>query len=332
MMTRPHPPTEATIPAPHGPQPGPTSDTIVEARALRKVYGATVAVDNVSFGVRRGEIFGILGPNGAGKSTVLELLEGLRDPDGGAAIIDGRDVRREWRAVHARIGVQLQSTALFADLSLADNLRLLAALYRRSVPVADLLGWVDLADRADARLGTLSGGQQQRLSLAAALVNDPVVVFLDEPTTGLDPQARRSLWATIRELRERGKTIVLTTHYMEEAETLCDRIAIMEDGRIVAIDTPAGLIARHGSGLTIRCGFAGPVARADLATLPGIGTVSGPDGVDGRYTFEVGDLERGLVALLHFAERHAAPVTDLQMRQPGLEEVFLSLTGRELRD
>ena len=332
MLTRPQSTPKVTIPALEGAQAEPVRDTIVEARDLRKVYGAKVAVDGVSFGVRRGEIFGILGPNGAGKSTTLELLEGLRDPDGGASIIDGLDVRRSKRAVHARIGVQLQSTALFEDLSLVDNLRLLAALYRRSVPIAELLGWVNLADRAGARLGTLSGGQQQRLSLAAALVNDPVVVFLDEPTTGLDPQARRSLWATIRELRERGKTIVLTTHYMEEAETLCDRIAIMEGGRIVAIDTPAGLIARHGGGLTIRCGFAGPVARADLVTLSGLGAVSGPDGVDGRYTFEVGDLERGLFALLHFAERHAAPVTDLRVRQPGLEEVFLSLTGHELRD
>jgi ABC-2 type transport system ATP-binding protein len=332
MLPRTDPPTETTTPTLQGPEGGPTSDTIVEARALRKVYGTKVAVDDVSFGVRRGEIFGILGPNGAGKSTTLELLEGLRDPDGGAAIIDGLDMRRVRRALHARIGVQLQSTALFEDLSLADNLRLLAALYRRSVPVADLLGWVNLADRAGARLGTLSGGQQQRLSLAAALVNDPIVVFLDEPTTGLDPQARRSLWALIRELRERGKTIVLTTHYMEEAETLCDRIAIMDNGRIVALDTPAGLIARHGGGLTIRCGFAGAVARTDLAALPGMGTPTGPDGVDGRYTFAVADLERGLVALLHFAKRHNAPVTDLQVRQPGLEEVFLSLTGRGLRD
>ncbi len=334
MPTRQRPLTETTISAsvPQGPQADPARDTIVEARDLRKVYGSKVAVEGVSFGVRRGEIFGILGPNGAGKSTVLELLEGLRDPDGGTAIIDGLDVRRAKQAVHARIGVQLQSTTLFEDLSLVDNLRLLAALYRRSVPVAELLGWVNLADRAGARLGTLSGGQQQRLSLAAALVNDPVVVFLDEPTTGLDPQARRSLWATIRELRERGKTIVLTTHYMEEAETLCDRIAIMDGGRIVASDTPAGLIAQHGGGLTIRCGFAGPVERADLATLSGMGAVSGPDGVDGRYTFAVTDLERGLFALLHFAERHAAPVADLQVRQPGLEEVFLSLTGRELRD
>ena len=314
------------------PAPAAPGEAIVEARGLYKAYGPRAAVDGVSFAVRRGEIFGLLGPNGAGKSTTLELLEGLRDPDRGTAHIDGLEVGRNKRAVHARIGVQLQSTALFEELSLADNLRLLAALYRRARPVRDLLAEVNLADRADAPLGTLSGGQQQRLSLAAALVNDPVVVFLDEPTTGLDPQARRALWALVRDLRERGKTIVLTTHYMEEAETLCDRIAIMEGGTIVAIDTPARLIARHGGGLTIRCGFAGPVEASALAALPGVGAVTGPDEADGRYTFEVADLERGLVGLLHHAERARAPLTDLQVRQPGLEEVFLNLTGRALRD
>ncbi|HEY8596899.1 MAG TPA: ABC transporter ATP-binding protein [Thermomicrobiales bacterium] len=309
-----------------------TPATIVEARELYKAYGAKVAVGGVSFAVRRGEIFGILGPNGAGKSTTLEMLEGLRDPDRGAAYIDGLEVRRNKRTVHARIGVQLQSTALFEELSLTDNLRLLAALYRHALPVKRLLTDVNLADRADVPLGTLSGGQQQRLSLAAALVNDPLVVFLDEPTTGLDPQARRSLWALVRGLRERGKTIVLTTHYMEEAEVLCDRIAIMEGGQVAAIDTPAGLIARYGGGLTIQCGLAGAVEKVDLAALPGINAVSGPDDANGRYVFTVTDLERSLVALLHFAERHAAPLTDLQVRQPGLEDVFLKLTGRALRD
>ncbi len=309
-----------------------TGEVIVEARELYKAYGTKVAVGGVSFGVRRGEIFGILGPNGAGKSTTLEILEGLRDPDRGVASVEGLEVWKNKRAVHARIGVQLQSTALFEELSIADNLRLLAALYRHPLPVGRLLADVNLADRADAPLGTLSGGQQQRLSLAAALVNDPVVVFLDEPTTGLDPQARRSLWALVRDLRGRGKTIVLTTHYMEEAEVLCDRVAIMAGGQIVALDTPAGLIARYGGGLTIRCDFSGPVEKYDLAALPGIGAVAGSDGVEGHYTFRVADLERGLIALLHSAERQGTPLTDLHVRQPGLEDVFLNLTGHTLRD
>ncbi|MDP9374803.1 MAG: ABC transporter ATP-binding protein [Chloroflexota bacterium] len=315
-------------------------DAVVEARELYKRYGARVAVDGASFAVRRGEVFGLLGPNGAGKSTTLELLEGLRDPDGGAALIDGLEVRRHRRTIQARIGVQVQSTALFADLSVLDNLRLLAALYPRSVPVKGLLDDVGLADRAGARLGALSGGQQQRLALAAALVNDPAVVFLDEPTTGLDPQARRAIWALVERLRERGKTIVLTTHYMEEAETLCDRIAIMEGGRIVALDTPAGLIARHGGERTIVCVFDGgsTVERSELARLPAVSHVAAPDGGEGAgsaggaFTLQTHDLERTLFALLHFAERRGAPLTDLRVRQPSLEDVFLTLTGRALRD
>jgi ABC-2 type transport system ATP-binding protein len=308
------------------------SEVVVEARELYKAYGPKVAVNGVSFTVQRGEIFGILGPNGAGKSTTLEMLEGLRDPDRGTAHIAGLEVKRNKRAVHARIGVQLQSTALFDQLSIADNLRLLGALYDRSTPVPELLAGVELADRAHSLLGTLSGGQQQRVALAAALVNDPEVVFLDEPTTGLDPQARRALWALVQSLRDRGKTIVLTTHYMEEAEVLCDRVAIMEAGRIVAIDTPAQLVIQHGGGLAIRCRFTAPVSRADLAALPGITAATGPDGTDHRYTFHTNELDRALFALLNFAERANAPVADLQVHQPGLEDVFLNLTGRALRD
>ncbi len=313
----------------------PAGRVMVEARELYKAYGSHVAVNGISFKVQQGEIFGILGPNGAGKSTTLEMIEGLRDPDRGSAQIDGLNVQKHKRAVQARIGVQLQHTTLFADLSLTDNLRFLSALYRHTVPVQQLLASVNLADRADALLGTLSGGQQQRLSLAAALVNDPLVVFLDEPTTGLDPQARHSLWALVRSLRASGKTIVLTTHYMEEAEVLCDRIAIMDGGQLVAIDTPAALIAEYGGGLTIRCGFAQLVLTADLATLPGVIAVSSDDtaaGPNGRYLFQISDLELAMVGLLHFAERQRATIVDLQVRQPSLEAVFLNLTGRILRD
>lgn len=308
-----------------------TGEAMVEACDLYKAYRAQVAVNGVSFQVQRGEIFGILGPNGAGKSTTLEMLEGLRDPDRGEALIAGLSVQRQRRAVQALIGVQLQHTALFEDLSLADNLRLLGSLYQHSMPVPTLLAEVNLVDRADALLGTLSGGQQQRLSLAAALVNDPQVVFLDEPTTGLDPQARRALWALVQQLRARGKTIVLTTHYMEEAEVLCDRVAIMNQGEIVALDTPAGLIARYGGDLTMRCGFSAPVAVAGLTLINGA-QVQGAAEPTGHYRFILHDLEAGLVGLLHFAEQHGVEVVDLQVQQPGLEEVFLNLTGRALRD
>jgi ABC-2 type transport system ATP-binding protein len=305
---------------------------VVVAWGLHKRYGSHVAVDGVSFAVSRGEVFGILGPNGAGKSTTLEILEGLRVPDEGTASIEGLDVRRQPRAVHARIGVQLQSTTLFPELSAADNLALLASLYQHPLPVTQVLAEVGLADRARSPLGTLSGGQQQRIALAAALINDPAVVFLDEPTTGLDPQARRAIWALIAGLRQQGKTVVLTTHYMEEAETLCDRIAIMDGGRIVAVDTPAGLIGRFGGGHAITCAFGGPVDPAALEALPGVGGVSLLDGHAGSFSLLTADLERTMLGLLQLAQGAGVTLADLRVHRPGLEDVFLSLTGRTLRD
>jgi ABC-2 type transport system ATP-binding protein len=221
---------------------------IIVARDLRKRYGSLHAVDGVSFEVARGEVFGILGPNGAGKTTTIEMIEGMRPIDDGSATIDGIDVRADPRGVKARIGIQLQASAFFDGLTLTELLDLFGTLYGQTVDPAALLAEVELTDKAESQVNTLSGGQKQRFSIAAALVNDPVVLFLDEPTTGLDPQARRHLWGVIRVLRDRGHTVVLTTHYMEEAEELCARVAIMDAGRIVALDTPQrlidGLIAR----------------------------------------------------------------------------------------
>ena len=221
---------------------------IIVARDLRKRYGSLHAVDGVSFEVARGEVFGILGPNGAGKTTTIEMIEGMRPIDDGSATIDGIDVRADPRGVKARIGIQLQASAFFDGLTLTELLDLFGTLYGQTVDPAALLAEVELTDKAQSQVDTLSGGQKQRFSIAAALVNDPVVLFLDEPTTGLDPQARRHLWGVIRVLRDRGHTVVLTTHYMEEAEELCARVAIMDAGRIVALETPQrlidGLIAR----------------------------------------------------------------------------------------
>jgi ABC-2 type transport system ATP-binding protein len=320
----------ATDPAPRAT--GRTAEIVVEARELRKTYRTTVAVASVSFAVERGEVFGILGPNGAGKSTTLEMLEGLRVPDGGSAWIEGIDVQSDRAAVQARIGVQLQSTTLFTELAVADNLSMLASLYQHARSVEEVLTEVGLLDRANSRLGTLSGGQQQRVSLAAALINDPTVLFLDEPTTGLDPQARRSLWALVRDLSASGMTIVLTTHQMEEAEALCSRVAIIDQGRIVAIDTPTGLIARHGGGYTIAGAAAGPLAGPDLEALPCVESVVGPEGPDGAFTLRTSAVEQTMLALLQFAERAGAPLTDLRVHRPGLEDVFLALTGHGLRD
>jgi ABC-2 type transport system ATP-binding protein len=219
-----------------------TGAPIIQVHDLRKRYGSLTAVDGVSFEVAEGEVFGILGPNGAGKTTTLEMIEGMRPIDGGSATIDGVDVRQRPREVKRRIGIQLQSSAFFDELTLVELLDLFGRLYERKVDPMALLAEVELTEKAKAQVRTLSGGQKQRFSIASALVNDPRVLFLDEPTTGLDPQARRHLWGVVRKIRDEGHTVVLTTHYMEEAEELCDRVAIMDAGRIVALDMPQALI------------------------------------------------------------------------------------------
>jgi ABC-2 type transport system ATP-binding protein len=216
--------------------------TIVAAHDLRKRYGDLQAVDGVSFKIAEREVFGILGPNGAGKTTTLEMIEGMRPIDSGTALVDGIDVSQDPRGVKARIGIQLQASSFFDELNLVELLELFGHLYERTVDASALLADVELTDKARSQVGTLSGGQKQRFSIAAALVNEPRVLFLDEPTTGLDPQARHHLWGLVRQIRDRGRTVVLTTHYMEEAEELCDRVAIMDRGKIVALDAPQRLV------------------------------------------------------------------------------------------
>jgi ABC-2 type transport system ATP-binding protein len=309
----------------------------IEVQGLLKRYGELVAVDAVTFSVENGEIFGLLGPNGAGKTTTLEMIEGLRVPDAGTARVLGTDVAGNPRAVKERIGVQLQVTALPGYTTVREAIQLFAALYRHRRPVAELLKEFDLEQKATAYTDSLSGGQMQRLSIALALVNDPDVIFLDEPTTGLDPQARLNLWAVIEGLRGRGKTVVLTTHYMEEAERLCQRVAIIDHGRIVAMDTPAHLIAEHAPGTTIELDAVPGLDEQTLAGLPGVDHVT----VDRRVSIATRNPEAVLHALLDprasWAEveaedgerRHS--VRDLMVRQGTLEDVFISLTGRSLR-
>ena len=219
-----------------------TVDPVIVAKELRKQYEDITAVDGISFEVRRGEVFGMLGPNGAGKTTTIEILEGMRDADSGQAIINGINVKDDPTAVKAIIGIQLQQNAFFDNLKLAEIVDLYARLYKAKIDPVEILSRVGLENRKNARYAHLSGGQKQRLSIAVALVNDPVVLFLDEPTTGLDPQARRQVWALVNKISENGATIMLTTHYMEEAEELCDRVAVIEDGQIIALDTPDNLI------------------------------------------------------------------------------------------
>ena len=237
------------------------SETILEVQHLLKRYGSLVAVNDVSFQVYRQEIFGILGPNGAGKTTTLEMIETLRPMDAGDVHLNGLDIRKDPQKVKQSIGVQLQSSSFFDKLSLSELLILFGEIYRRRVDPLQLLHEVELQDKIKAKVNELSGGQKQRFSIAAALVNDPVVLFLDEPTTGLDPQARRHLWQVIRKIRDEGKAIVLTTHYMEEAEELCDRVAIMDYGKIIALAAPQELIST-----LLQKGFSKPRAER-LATL-----------------------------------------------------------------
>ena len=238
-----------------------TIDSVIVAKELRKQYEDITALDGISFEVRRGEVFGMLGPNGAGKTTTIEILEGMRDADSGEAIINGINVKDDPRAVKAIIGVQLQQNAFFDNLKLAEIVDLYARLYKAKIDPVEILSRVGLDNRKNARYAHLSGGQKQRLSIAVALVNDPVVLFLDEPTTGLDPQARRQVWALVNKISDNGATIMLTTHYMEEAEELCDRVAVIENGKIIALDTPDNLIDQ-----LIETGFK-PEKRVREATL-----------------------------------------------------------------
>ena len=223
-------------------QPDSNKVNIIQVEGLRKSYGDLKAVDGLSFAVGAGEVFGILGPNGAGKTTTVEILEGMREPDSGTALVNGIDVQKYPREVKKIIGIQLQSSAFFDRLNLAEILDVMASIYRRQINAMELLGTVELADRAKSLFRDLSGGQKQRFSVASTLVNDPVLLFLDEPTTGLDPQARRHMWELIQRFKSEGRTVLLTTHYMEEAAELCDRVAIMDHGKIVAIDQPAALV------------------------------------------------------------------------------------------
>lgn len=215
---------------------------IIAVDQLVKTYGGKNVVDSVSFEVKKGEIFGILGPNGAGKTTTLEMLEALRPIDGGVATIDGIDVAKKPKDIKNIIGIQLQSTAFYDKLTLREQLKMFGSLYGRTVDTEALLAKVQLTEKAKNYVEQLSGGQKQRFAIASTLVNNPKVLFLDEPTTGLDPQARRNLWDLIKEIRNEGITILLTTHYMDEAELLCDRLAIMDSGKIITIDTPHNLI------------------------------------------------------------------------------------------
>jgi ABC-2 type transport system ATP-binding protein len=298
--------------------------------ALHKRYGSLTAVDSVSFVVEQGETFGILGPNGAGKTTTLEMIEGLTEPDGGTVAILGDPVWPHPERVQRRIGVQLQSTALFDLLTTREILELFCRFYELEPGDRPdrVLATVGLSEKAGSRVTELSGGQKQRVAIALALVHDPELVFLDEPTTGLDPQARRALWDVIEAIGAEGRTVVLTTHYLEEAETLCRRVAIMDGGRIVALDTPAGLVRSLGMQARVAFGGDGLDERL-LGTLPGVTATAGNGD---RHELESDDPQATVLSLVEAADAQGVTLQDLSIRTPTLEDVFLQLTGRELRE
>jgi len=306
-------------------------DSIVQVQGLRKTYGATVAVDDVSFEVREGEIFGMVGPNGAGKTTTIECLEGLRKPDQGTIRVLGVDAQREGQILRERTGMQLQQSNLPERMRVWEALDLYASFYPKAADWKKLLAQLGLEEKRNAPFSKLSGGQKQRLFIALALLPDPQLVFLDELTTGLDPQARHAIWDLVRDVRAKGKTVLLTTHFMEEAERLCDRVAILDHGRIVALDTPAALI--RGLGVeervvfnldgTLPAGFEKALSGAVRLEVQGERVVV--HGKNGRKVPLVSEV----VSLL---TGQGVPFRDLRTEQPTLEDVFLSLTGREMRE
>jgi ABC-2 type transport system ATP-binding protein len=308
---------------------GSDAETVVIVQDVRKAYGDVQAVDGVSFEVRRGEIFGLLGPNGAGKTTTVEMLEGLRTPDSGRLTVLGEDLARHPERIKARIGIQLQTAALYPQLTVEELVELFASFYPRALPITQLVESLDLSEKRSARVKDLSGGQQQRLSVALALVNDPEIVFLDEPSTGMDPAARRALWGLVAGLRQAGKTILLTTHYMEEAEFLCDRLAIMDHGRIMEAGTVAELVGRRFTDRAVSVGGLAGLGRERLAAFPGVTRVADEGDETILYTRDVPDT---IAAVLAAAESLGVEPENLLVRRPTLEDVFLDLTGRALRD
>ncbi len=296
---------------------------------LKKYYGDVKAVDGISLQVEEREIFGILGPNGAGKTTTLEMVETLREPDSGEIFVLGVDALKEPKEVKEAIGVQLQTTVFFDELTVWETIDLFSTFYPRTLPVDDLIELAELGDKAHSRVSDLSGGQHKRLSIALALVNDPRVVFLDEPTTGLDPQARRRIWEIVEGLRRQDKTVIITTHYIEEAEYLCDRVAVMDHGKIIALGTPDQLIDEHVSESIITFRLEPSVEEAVVKGLHGVTSVQADDG-DYRVTTPVP--QETLIGIVAMAHEQGVRADDMNMKRATLEDVFLKITGRRIRE
>jgi ABC-2 type transport system ATP-binding protein len=300
-------------------------------RGLRKAYSDVVAVDGLDLEVVTGECFGLLGPNGAGKTTTIEICEGLTAPDAGSVELLGLRWEDDAAELRQRLGVQLQETQLSEKLTVNETLNLFRSFYRRGPSVSEVIAMVQLDEKRTSRVGGLSGGQKQRLALACALVGDPDLLFLDEPTTGLDPQARRQLWELIEHFKTEGRTIILTTHYMDEAERLCERVAVMDHGKVIALGTPRELIASIGAEHMVEFAIEG-AAPLDLAALERLDGVRVARRDNGSYQLHVTVLHRAVPALFEELARRRIPLTELRTHSATLEDVFVSLTGRHLRD
>jgi ABC-2 type transport system ATP-binding protein len=305
-----------------------TPEPVVRVSSIRKTYGRTVAVDDVSFDVEPGEIFGLIGPNGAGKTTIMECVEGLRRPDRGSIAVLGLDPARDIYALQDRIGVQFQEAQLQKRIKVREAVGLWASLYPRHLDGDRLIEQLGLGDKRNAWFMSLSGGQKQRLFIALALINDPELVFLDELTTGLDPQARRAIWELVRGIRQRGKTVVLTTHLMEEAERLCDRVAIVDHGRVIDIGTPAELVRRHCAERTVFVTTDAADAAERFRAVPRVQSVE-QQGQQFTIRGRGDDLVTHVIRCL---AEHRIQAIDFRTEVPTLEDVFLTLTGHTIRD
>ena len=303
----------------------------LQVRNLRKAYQDVVAVDGLDLEVHSGECFGLLGPNGAGKTTTVEICEGLNTPDSGEVLVLGRHWGHQDRELRQRLGISLQETQFSEKLTVDETVQLFRSFYDRGPSPAEVIAMVQLQEKAQSRVGSLSGGQKQRLALACALVGDPELLFLDEPTTGLDPQSRRQLWELIERFKADGRSILLTTHYMDEAERLCDRVAIVDHGRMIALGAPQALIARLEAEHVVEFALAEPSA-IDESLLRAIDGVCAAERRNGTYRLQVSELHRAMPSLLAELRRQGAQLAELRTHSATLEDVFVSLTGRHLRD
>jgi len=309
----------------------PANSVALSVRALRKTYGTVVAVDALDLEIRTGECFGLLGPNGAGKTTTIEICEGLLAPDSGEVIVLGQTWQSDRAALRERLGVQLQETQFAEKLTVLETVRLFRSFYAAGHPADEVVSLVQLEEKKNARVNSLSGGQKQRLSIACALVGSPDLLFLDEPTTGLDPQSRRQLWDIVDRFRRGGGTALLTTHYMDEAERLCDRVAIVDHGRIIALGTPRELIQSLGAEQVVEFALRDG-AEPNIDALTALLGVRSARGAGGSWTLEVDAAHEALPALLAYLDRSQFGLTELRTHSPTLDDVFVSLTGRTLRD